>query len=624
MRICLLFVSIITFLFAFLTVAPCCSGAFVTFTSTVNATYIPPVITASAATGTISACTGTASASPNIQQITVSGNNLSANITATAPTGFEISLSPGSSYVSRVTLTQTGGSVSSTIVYVHSAASDAPGNISGNVVFPSPSAPSQNVAVTGVVNALPTVNTVTSQTVTNGTATRAVNFSGTGNAFTWVNNTPGIGLPVSGAGNIASFAAINTGSSPVTATITVTPVSVPFAYVGNVFSNTVSVINTATNLVVSNIKVGIEPQGVAVSPDGTKVYVAAGGVVQEINTENNTVVANVSVGSNPQGMAVSPDGSLVYVADFYSNTVSVINTGNNTVIASISVGSNPIGVAVGPDGSKVYVSNQLSNTLSVINAASNTITSTIKVGIVPFGVSVSPDGSLVYVANSGSNTVSVINTVTNTVVSNIAVGTSPSGICVSPDGAYVYVTNQGTNNVSVINTATNNVISIAVGTQPLGISATPDGNFVYVTNEHSNNVSVINTKTNTVISTISVGNYPYSFGNFISPGTGCTGTPITFNIIVNPTPPVTATGTITACAGTASASPNIQQFDIAGMDLSANVVATAPPGFEVSLSPGSGYAGSVTISESGGTLNSITVYVRRQLPIRREPYLAMW
>jgi len=42
-----------------------------------------------------------------------------------------------------------------------------------------------------------------------------------GAVFNWTNNTPSIGLPANGSGNIPSFTAINIGTDPVTATITV-------------------------------------------------------------------------------------------------------------------------------------------------------------------------------------------------------------------------------------------------------------------------------------------------------------------------------------------------------------------------------------------------------------------
>ncbi|MGD0711553.1 MAG: PKD domain-containing protein, partial [Bacteroidales bacterium] len=199
-------------------------------------------------------------------------------------------------------------------------------------------------------------------------------------------------------------------------------------YVGNQFSNTVSVINTATNAVTDAITVSNMPIGISVSPDGSKVYVTLAGYpgkVDVINTATNTVTATIIV-INPQGVTVSPDGSKVYVTNDSTNTVTVINTATDTVMATISVGNTPEGISVSPDGSKVYVANTNSNTVSVINTASNTITATITVGNMPFGISVSPDGSKVYVANSISNTVSVINTGSNTVTDSIKVGSGPT------------------------------------------------------------------------------------------------------------------------------------------------------------------------------------------------------
>ena len=49
--------------------------------------------------------------------------------------------------------------------------------------------------------------------------------------------------------------------------------AVPFAYISNSGSNTVSVIDTATNTVTANVAVGAEPTGVAVNAFGTRVYV---------------------------------------------------------------------------------------------------------------------------------------------------------------------------------------------------------------------------------------------------------------------------------------------------------------------------------------------------------------
>ena len=73
------------------------------------------------------------------------------------------------------------------------------------------------------VNPTPTVTEPADQVVCNGAGTTLVSFSGTGTSYSWVNDTPGIGLAASGSGNIGSFTAVNTGLVPVVATITVTP-----------------------------------------------------------------------------------------------------------------------------------------------------------------------------------------------------------------------------------------------------------------------------------------------------------------------------------------------------------------------------------------------------------------
>jgi len=121
-------------------------------------------------------------------------------------------------------------------------------------------------------------------------------------------------------------------------------------YVINSSNNSVSVIDTATNMVTATVYVGYYPWGVAVTPDGKSVYVTNGDsdTVSVIDTTTNAVTANVSVGDYPRGVAVTPDGNRVYAANFSSNTVSVIDTSTNTVSATVAVGIKPLGISIGP------------------------------------------------------------------------------------------------------------------------------------------------------------------------------------------------------------------------------------------------------------------------------------
>ena len=594
----------------------------VKFTITVNpAPGAASTITASIATGTISACFGTASASPQIQQFTVSGVNLSGDITAAAPAGFEVSLTATSGYAASVTIQQTGGSVNKKVIYVRSAASDAAGSINGNVVLSSPGAPDYKVAVSGIVNALPTVNRVSDQTVANGAATTAVNFTGTGNTYSWTNDMPGIGLAAAGNGDMPPFAAVNNGTTPVTANITVTSVNkqAGYEYMPNETTGQVSVISNVTNSIVSTIDVGAGPYGITLSPDGSMAYVSnyLGSSVSVINTSTNKVVATIPVGYNPIGIAVSPDGRRVYVC--CNGGLYILDALKNEVITGAPLGNyEPMGITVSPDGKWLYVANPVSNSLLIVDAATlkyNSVNIPTNITDAAFNVAVSPDGSLIYVSGGTTNNVYVISAASQSIVKTINLNSVAIGIALSPDGTRVYITNEFTNTVSVADAINGTLITtVAVGDSPEGISVSPDGKTVYVANVGSGNMTLINTANNQVTATIRTGPTPHALGNFIKSSVTCSGLPIKFSITVNPEPPtITATqpsGTISACAGTASVSPDIQQFSVSGKNLTANVVATASSGFEVSLTAGGGYGSSVTLTQVAGALNPATVFVR--------------
>lgn len=89
-----------------------------------------------------------AGASSSQSSYTVSGVNLTANIAVTAPTDFQVSTTSGSGFTSSVTLTQSGGTVSTTTIYSRFSPGSA-GAKSGNITHTSTGATTKNVAVTG-------------------------------------------------------------------------------------------------------------------------------------------------------------------------------------------------------------------------------------------------------------------------------------------------------------------------------------------------------------------------------------------------------------------------------------------------------------------------------------------
>ncbi|WP_299439149.1 lamin tail domain-containing protein [uncultured Aquimarina sp.] len=83
---------------------------------------------------------------------TVSGTNLAADLTVTAPANFEVSLTTGTGFGSSVAVTPSMGTVATTTIYVRLAASLTSNSYAGDVTVSSAGATNQTVALSGTVS----------------------------------------------------------------------------------------------------------------------------------------------------------------------------------------------------------------------------------------------------------------------------------------------------------------------------------------------------------------------------------------------------------------------------------------------------------------------------------------
>jgi YVTN family beta-propeller protein len=160
------------------------------------------------------------------------------------------------------------------------------------------------------------------------------------------------------------------------------------------------------------------------APNGSKLYLVKGdSSVAIFDTGTNTVVATVPAVKGASDIAITPDGTKLYVTGNSAfSIVSVIATNTNTIIGTIPVGSDPLGIAITPDGGKVYVTNaggETGTTVSVITTSTDTVTATISGFSSPQDVAITPSGTLAYVTNKEADSVSVIDTSTNMIVKTI-------------------------------------------------------------------------------------------------------------------------------------------------------------------------------------------------------------
>ena len=146
---------------------------------------------------------------------------------------------------------------------------------------------------------------------------------------------------------------------------------------GTVASGSVSVLDPKTGETLREINVGLHPNDIIASPDHSFVYVANGNsdTVSVISTKTDTVVETISVrlnknanpyfGDTPNGLALSPNGKRLYVANGMDNALAVVELGkkssiygkdaNSRVLGYIPTGAYPGGLCI--FNKTIYVAN---------------------------------------------------------------------------------------------------------------------------------------------------------------------------------------------------------------------------------------------------------------------------
>ena len=299
-------------------------------------------------------------------------------------------------------------------------------------------------------------------------------------------------------------------------------------------------------------------------------------------TEIPELVATIDVGrgTTPYGIAVTPDGSKVFVSNSTARSVSVIDTATRTVTNTITsnIGRSPVGIAISPSGTTAYVGNYTDGTITQINVATGVTSAT---RIVPAGLptqcdwvlnlTASNDGTKLFVACQDDSKVQVLSLPTLTFISTLAdttnncfptdsavtsddttlvvavngpatggfpcdplirntaliidLATGPTGntyvpatdgafsVAISPSSGLAYLAGQSSGAIVVVNPSRRSGAgtSIAVGGSLTDIVITPDGSQAIVSVIDEDAVKFIDLGTGTVTHTVGVGgNNPQS------------------------------------------------------------------------------------------------------------------
>ena len=95
------------------------------------------------------------------------------------------------------------------------------------------------------------------------------------------------------------------------------------------------------------------PQRIAVSPDGSELYVANEINGLDIINLDTDVISHVALNGTAIGLALTPSGDYVYVALANGGVVKVVDVGAREVYKTINTGGDPRNIAIAADGTVV-------------------------------------------------------------------------------------------------------------------------------------------------------------------------------------------------------------------------------------------------------------------------------
>jgi len=274
----------------------------------------------------------------------------------------------------------------------------------------------------------------------------------------------------------------------------------------------------------------LSPISVVAGGDGKVLYVAEATAdqVAVFNIASGKVTKAISVADNPVGLAISADGSELYVTSAVpAGKVQVIDVRSGRVTDSIAAGHTPVAVVGSPDGKTLYVCNQFNNNIGVIDLGSKKQVATIAVTREPVAAAITSDGKFLFAANHlpavaassdyVASVVSVIDTAARKVVKNIELPNGSMnlrGITISPDGRNAYVTHVlaryqfpvtylekgwvNTNAMTIIDVPERKFVNTVLlddvdlgAANPYGVACTPDGKNILITHAGTYELSVI-------------------------------------------------------------------------------------------------------------------------------------
>ena len=177
-----------------------------------------------------------------------------------------------------------------------------------------------------------------------------------------------------------------------------------------------------------------------------------------VDTQSDEVLAQIEVGVEPEGMAVSPDGKWAVNTSETTNMLHWIDTSTNQLVDNTLVDQRPRHVEFDKDGKRLWASAEIGGTVTVLDVDSRQVLKVLNFAIKgvhpdkvqPVGVKLTDDGKYALVALGPANHVAVVDAKTFEILDYLLVGRRVWHLAFTPDQKRLLTTNGVSGDVSVI------------------------------------------------------------------------------------------------------------------------------------------------------------------------------
>ncbi len=251
-----------------------------------------------------------------------------------------------------------------------------------------------------------------------------------------------------------------------------------------------------------NMAVSASKKWIAVTNNGQSTQ-----TIQLINTALEKVMSTVEIGKSWYGLKFSADEKSLYVSGGNDNFIiqyAIINQ-QLKPIDTLFLGKkwptkiSPAGIEINELKNELYVVTKENNSLYVLSTKTKQIIHKIHLGAEAYACTLSNNKAELYISLWGGDKVLVYNTNKQTITDSIAVGDNPNEILITKNGKFLLVANANDNSVSVINIAERKVIEVLnaalypnapTGSTSNGLALSENQKTLYIANADNNCLAV--------------------------------------------------------------------------------------------------------------------------------------